>query len=177
VTGNVTKTRLSAARAAPQNPLPMEPIAWMRRAGAAFAALALACAVLSAPARAEYPEQPIKLVLPFPPGGETDPFARVVGGAMAKSMGQPVVIENRPGASGNIAFESVARAPKDGYTLLMGFSYPLVVNPLLYKHLSYSAERDLAPISLLGEGQFVLVVGEGRFDDQVRDLHACKTLP
>ena len=158
VTGNVTKTRLSAARAAPQNPLPMEPIAWMRRAGAAFAALALACAVLSAPARAEYPEQPIKLVLPFPPGGETDPFARVVGGAMAKSMGQPVVIENRPGASGNIAFESVARAPKDGYTLLMGFSYPLVVNPLLYKHLSYSAERDLAPISLLGEGQFVLVV-------------------
>jgi tripartite-type tricarboxylate transporter receptor subunit TctC len=125
---------------------------------ATVVALLALCALAALPARADYPEQAIKLVLPFPPGGETDPLARVVGGALAKSLGQPVVIENRPGASGNIAFDSVARAPKDGYTLLMGFSYPLVVNPILYKNLSYSAERDLVPIALLAEGQFVLVV-------------------
>src|SRR5262245_7008418 len=106
---------------------------------ATLVALLALCAFLAAPARADYPEQAIKVVLPFPPSAESDPLARVVGGAMSKSLGQPVVIENRPGASGNIAFESVARAPKDGYTLLMGFSYPLVVNPIRYKNLSYSA--------------------------------------
>lgn len=121
-----------------------------------LAVLAIACAVL--PARAEYPEQPIKLVLPFPPGGETDPFARTVGGALSKGLGQPVVIDNRPGAGGAIAFEAVARAPKDGYTLLMGFSYPLVVNPHMYKNLPYSVDNDFAPVSLLAEGQFILVV-------------------
>ena len=127
-------------------------------------------ALLALPASAEYPEQPIKLVLPFPPGGETDPVARLVGGALGRQLGQPIVIENRPGAAGNIAFESVARAPKDGYTLLMGFSAPLVVNPLLYKNLPFSVDRDFAPISLLAEGQFMLVVNGGLPVRSVADL-------
>jgi len=119
-------------------------------------AAAIACAAPSA-AHAEYPDRPIKLVLPFPPGGETDPLARRIFGEVSKALGQPIVIENRPGANGAIAFEAVARAPKDGYTLLMGFSYMLVVNPHIYQKLPYTFE-DFAPISLLAEGQYVLVV-------------------
>jgi len=129
---------------------------WSSRALGAVVALAATFSLI--PAHAEYPEQPIKLVLPFPPGGETDPFARNLGGALGKALGQPIVIENKPGAGGAIAFEAVARAPKDGYTLLMGFSYPLVVNPHVYKKLPYSVENDYAPVALLAEGQFVLVV-------------------
>lgn len=117
-----------------------------------------ALAGIATPAFAQYPDRPIKLVLPFPPGGETDPFARNLGNALSKRLGQPIVIENRPGAGGAIAFESVARAPKDGYTLLLGFSYPLVVNPHVYKKLPYSVENDFAPISLMAEGQFVFAV-------------------
>lgn len=126
-----------------------------RSTALALAAALLACAAMQA--RAEYPEQPIKLVLPFAPGGETDPFARTVGGLLGKNLGQPIVIENKPGAGGAIAFEAVARAPKDGYTLLMGFSNPLVVNPYLYRKLPYSVD-DFAMISLMAEGQFLLLV-------------------
>jgi tripartite-type tricarboxylate transporter receptor subunit TctC len=124
----------------------------------ALAMLALILAGAALPALAEYPEQSIKLVLPFAPGGETDPFARALGTGLTKYLGQPIVIENKPGAGGAIAFEAVARAPKDGYTLLMGFSNPLVVNPHLYKKLPYSVENDFAPISLMAEGQFLLVI-------------------
>jgi tripartite-type tricarboxylate transporter receptor subunit TctC len=99
-----------------------------------FALLSAVLLAGSVPAAAEYPERPIKLVIPFPPGGETDPLARRITGALARNLRQPIVIENRPGANGAIAFEGVARAPKDGYTLLMGFSYMIVVNPHIYKY-------------------------------------------
>ena len=126
-----------------------------------WALLALVATVLAGSAvsaLAEYPDQSIKLVLPFAPGGETDPFARTLSSALGKNLGQSIVIENKPGAGGAIAFEAVARAPKDGYTLLMGFSNPLVVNPHLYKKLPYSVENDFALISLMAEGQFLLVI-------------------
>jgi tripartite-type tricarboxylate transporter receptor subunit TctC len=118
----------------------------------------------------DYPDHAIKLVLPFPPGGETDPLARAIGQELGKVLGQPIVIENRPGAAGNIAFQSVASGPKDGYTLLMGFSNPLVVNPLLYKDLPFWLDHDLAPVSLLADSQFVLVVNPKLPVKSVQDL-------
>jgi tripartite-type tricarboxylate transporter receptor subunit TctC len=111
-----------------------------------------------APVHAEYPDHPIRLILLFPPGGETDPLARAVGQELGKALNTSVVIENRPGAAGNIAAALVAHAPKDGYTLLWGLGTQLTVNPLLYKDLPFSVDKDFAPISLMAESGFVLVV-------------------
>jgi len=127
---------------------------------------------LAHPAGAEYPEQPIRLVLQFAPGGETDPIARALSQSVSKSIGQPIVIENRPGAAGNIAFDMVAKAPKDGYTLLWGFSTPMVVNPSMYKSLPFSVERDFVPIAMVAEGQFVLVVNPSVAAKSVKELIA-----
>lgn len=115
---------------------------------------------LAAPAMAQsaYPEKPIRLVLPFPPGGGTDGIARLVGDAMGKRLGQQILIDNRPGAGGNIASDLVAKADPDGYTVLMGFSTALTVNPGLYPDLSFNVGKDFIPIIELAEGQYVLVV-------------------
>jgi len=99
----------------------------------------------------------VRLVVGFGPGSAADLTARVIGQRLTKTMGQQFVIENKPGGGSTVAAEQVARAPKDGYTLLMGFSYMLVVNPHIYQKLPYAFE-DFAPISLLAEGQYVLVV-------------------
>src|SRR5947209_4129466 len=118
--------------------------------------LALAFSVLgiwfsaASPARAEYPAHPVTLVVAFTPGGPSDVLARIVGKKLAALLGQPFVIENRPGAGGNIAAEVVARAAPDGHTLLMGNNSILATNASLYKKLGYDAEKDLVPISLIG---------------------------
>lgn len=122
------------------------------------------------PARADYPDHPIKFILPFPPGGETDPLARAVSQQMSKILHQSIVIENRAGAAGNIASQVVAAAPKDGYTLLWGFSNWLVINPLLYKDLTFSVARDFAPISSVADGVFVLLVNPKVPAKSVKDL-------
>ncbi len=111
----------------------------------------------TAPLLAQYPLKAIRLVLPFPPGGGTDALARIIAPRLAESMGQPFVIDNRAGAAGNIANEIVARAAPDGYTLLMGFSTTLTVNPQLYK-LSFDVRKDLAPITQLATAQYFLVL-------------------
>jgi tripartite-type tricarboxylate transporter receptor subunit TctC len=118
----------------------------------------IGCAIGMTAARAEYPDHPIRIVILFPPGGETDPLARAVGQELGKTLHTSVVIENRPGAAGNIAGALVAHSPKDGYTLLWGLGTQLTVNPILYKDLSYSVEKDLTPISMMAESGFVLVV-------------------
>ncbi|EIF33398.1 hypothetical protein BCh11DRAFT_01165 [Burkholderia sp. Ch1-1] len=118
----------------------------------------IACTLATTVARAEYPDHPIRIVILFPPGGETDPLARIVGQELGKALNTSVVIENRPGAAGNIAAALVAHSPKDGYTLLWGLGTQLTVNPILYKDLSYSVEKDLTPISMMAESGFVLVV-------------------
>ncbi len=105
---------------------------------------------------AAFPVKPIRLVAPFPPGGSVDNTARLIVPGMSESLGQNVVIDNRSGASGNIGMEYVARAPADGYTLLIN-TVPTVANPALFK-LSFVPERDFAPISLLTNGPNVLVV-------------------
>lgn len=123
-------------------------------------AAASACVLGSHAARAQaFPTQPIKLVVPNPPGGATDVLARVVAEKMARSLGQAVIVENRPGAGTSIGSEFIARSPADGYALLFAVS-ALTINPSLYPNLRFDPVKDLAPISLLGSVVHVLVVRE-----------------
>jgi tripartite-type tricarboxylate transporter receptor subunit TctC len=131
------------------------PPIWIRTSLIAVAALL----AISTPVRAaEYPSRPVTLVVAFPPGGPSDVLARIVGKKMEQLLGAPFVIENRPGAGGNIAAESVARAAPDGYTLLMGNNSILATNESLYKHLNYNPEKDFIPITLIGTQANILVI-------------------
>jgi tripartite-type tricarboxylate transporter receptor subunit TctC len=116
--------------------------------------LALACPA----AAADYPNHPLSLVVGFTPGGPSDVLARVLGKKLEQVLGQPVVIDNRPGAGGNIAAEVVARAMPDGYTLLMGNNSILATNAVLYKKVAFDPEKDFAPIALIGSQANILVV-------------------
>jgi tripartite-type tricarboxylate transporter receptor subunit TctC len=106
-------------------------------------------------ASAQYPDKPVKLLLTFSGGGQADLLARLVAGRMKDSLGQPVVVEPRPGAGGNIAMEAAAKAPADGYTLVFG-TPAVAINGTLYKKLSYDPLRDLVPLSLAASGNYVL---------------------
>jgi tripartite-type tricarboxylate transporter receptor subunit TctC len=124
-----------------------------------FALIASAIASLLAPAHAaDYPTRAVTLVVAFTPGGPSDVLARIVGKQLEKVLRQPFVIENRPGGAGNIAAEYVARAAHDGYTLLMGNNSILATNGALFAKLNYDAERDFAPISMVGTQPNILVV-------------------
>ncbi len=105
-----------------------------------------------------YPSKPIRMIVPFPPGGTTDILARAIGAELTKAWGQPVVIENRPGAGGNIGSEAVAKSPGDGYTLLMGTVGTHGINPSLYKKMPYDAVKDFAPVTLVALVPNILVV-------------------
>jgi tripartite-type tricarboxylate transporter receptor subunit TctC len=107
---------------------------------------------------ADYPTRPITIVVAFPPGGPSDVLARIVGKKMEQIVGQPFIIENRPGAGGNIAAEMVARAAPDGYTLLNGNNSILATNAALYKKINFDAEKDFIPLSLIGTQGSILVV-------------------
>jgi tripartite-type tricarboxylate transporter receptor subunit TctC len=122
-------------------------------------ALALA-ALAAAPARAQaiWPTRPVHLIVPYPPGGGTDYFARLVGGAMEKLLGQPIIVENRPGAATIIGAEVVARAAPDGYTVLLGDNATYAANKSLYQKLPYDPQKDFAPVTLTGRFAIVLLV-------------------
>jgi len=127
-------------------------------AGLAGLAVILGCAVGS-PAWAQtkdFPLRPVRLVVPVPPGGSLDVMARIVSPKWGELLGQNVIIDYRPGANTIVGSENVARAPADGYTLLIN-TLPFVVNPSLYPKLPFDTERDFAPVSLLGSSPFVLV--------------------
>ena len=106
----------------------------------------------------DYPSKPIRLLVGYVPGGTPDLVARVVGAKLAQILGQPVVIDNRPGAGGTLATETVARAPADGYTLLLGETGQLVIAPFITRNLRYDTLRDLTPIAFVGSTPLVLVV-------------------
>lgn len=121
--------------------------------------LALASWLLCTAALAEWqPARPIRIVVGFAPGGQPDIVARALAEPLAKALGQPVIVENRPGAGGNIAAEAVARAAPDGYTLLMGTNGPLAVSPALYRSLPYDPLRDFAPVTLVGTSPNLIAV-------------------
>ena len=108
--------------------------------------------------QAPYPSRPIRIVVTIPPGGAPDLAARVIGQKLSEGFGQPVVVENRPGANGNTAAEAVARSTPDGYTLLLAADSLIAINPHLYARMPIDTLKDLAPVACLVSNQFVLSV-------------------
>lgn len=134
------------------------------RVAAVLAALALAHG-----ASAQYPSKPIRYIVAFPPGGIADISARVIAPKLAAALGQPVVIEQRVGAGGNIGAEAVARAEPDGHTLLSA-TPPVAIAQSMYRNLSFSPRRDLAPVALIGDVPNILVVGANSPAKTLREL-------
>lgn len=146
----------------------------MRRLARFALALGLLTAIAgrSAYAQTDYPRQPIKMIVGLAPGAINDVQARVIAQKLAERMGQPVVVENRTGAGGNIAAEFVARAQADGYTLLVAPTATLVINPAVYTKLPYDSQRDFAPIAQISTYPIYLTVAAGLPVTSVKDLLA-----
>ncbi len=145
--------------------MPLQPTKRTLMRATAGALLLLAAPLSMAQA---WPGRPIRLVVPFPPGGLIDNMARLVGNRLVQELGQPVVIDNKPGAGGNVGAAEVARAPADGYTLLMA-SPALTISPAVYKNLPYQPSQ-LAPVALLGRVPNVLLVNPASGIGKVQDL-------
>ena len=129
-----------------------------RRKFLRLAAVAATLPAVSSVARAQaYPARPVRWVVPFPPGGVTDIVARLISQWLSERLGQPFVIENRPGAAGNVGTELVARAPFDGYTLLLVGPYN-VINTALYERLNFNFMRDIAPVASISGVPLVMEV-------------------
>ena len=122
------------------------------------AALAIAAAATAAFAQQDYPHKPIKLIVPFPPAGGTDIMSRVVAQKLTDANKWTVVVDNRPGAGGNIGVDAAAKSAPDGYTLVMGQTSNLAINATLYKDLPYKPLTDLVPVVLVGEGPIAIAV-------------------
>jgi tripartite-type tricarboxylate transporter receptor subunit TctC len=127
-------------------------------AGMALWALPWTRSSAAAQDAAGYPTRPLRLIVPFGPGSTTDLLGRLVAERLGERVGQPVVVENRPGAGGNIGAETAARAPADGYTLLLGPASTSAINPSLYRNLRFDPVRDFAPVALVASVTNVLVV-------------------
>ena len=145
--------------------MPLQPTKRTLMRATAGALLLLAAPLSMAQA---WPARPIRLVVPFPPGGLIDNMARLVGNRLAQELGQPVVIDNKPGAGGNVGAAEAARAPADGYTLLMA-SPALTISPAVYKNLPYQPSQ-LAPVALLGRVPNVLLVNPASGIGKVQEL-------
>ncbi len=134
--------------------------------------LFLALSVMGPAHAQDWPSKPIRFVVPFPPGGGNDILGRVVGDRLSQSLGQPVVVENKPGAGGNIGAEQVARSAPDGYSFLVASHAGLVFNPNLYSKMSFDTLKDLAPVGLMGSLPVVVVVHPELPANNVRELIA-----
>ena len=106
----------------------------------------------------DYPSKPIRIIVPLPPGGSNDVLARLLGQKMSETFGQPVIVENKPGAAGNIATDYVAKSPPDGYTIAIAPNQTVAVNPVLYPKLPFDVVKDLEGVSMLGRVPMVLAV-------------------
>jgi len=140
----------------------------MRRLPAIVLALA-ACACAYAQ---NYPSRPVKMVVGFPPGGGTDVVARIIAPGLGENLGQPVVIENRPGATGTVAAAMVAKSPADGYTIMMGHVSVNAIAPSLFPNLQYDAIRDFAPVTLAASVPHFVVVHPSLPVHSIRELIA-----
>jgi len=132
----------------------------------------LACAQIAC--AQSYPTKPVRVVVPFSPGGVADSSARVLADRLGARLGQAIVVENRPGASGNRGTASVAAATPDGYTLLLGFDGTLVINPHVYSSLPWNTLRDFAPVTKLGDATLILVAHPSVPAQNIRGLVALK---
>lgn len=130
----------------------------LRRVLGAAAAMAAALSTFAAQAQGHYPDKPIRVIVGFPPGGPTDAVARIVGEKVSQTLGQPLIVENRPGAAGNIAASYVARSAPDGYTLFFSTAGVLSMNPFLYANPGFDVKRDFAPITQAVSVPALLVV-------------------
>ncbi|MCP3019352.1 tripartite tricarboxylate transporter substrate binding protein [Cupriavidus basilensis] len=131
---------------------------------AALPAISTLIAFSAAPAAAAaaYPTKPLKFVVPYPAGGPLDTVARAIGDKLKDSLGQPVVVENRPGAGGNIGADYVAKQPADGYTIVMGAVATHAINPSLFAKMPYDPVKDFSPITLVADVPNVLVMHPGK---------------
>ncbi|WP_299511724.1 tripartite tricarboxylate transporter substrate binding protein [uncultured Limnohabitans sp.] len=121
----------------------------------------LALSASSAAAQAAYPSKPIRMIVPFSPGGVTDTSGRVIAEHLSKRLGQQVIVDNKPGASGNIGTQMVATAAPDGYTLLLGFDGTLVINPHVFPKVGFDTMNDFAPVGKIGDAILILVSHPG----------------
>jgi len=137
-----------------------------------LAVLLVACGVAAGALAQAYPSKPVRIVVGFPPGGGNDIIARMVGAKMQESWGQPVVIDNKPGANSIIAAEFVAKSAADGYTLLVNATGGMSVNPVLYTKLPYDSLKDFVPIGMVGSFPLVLVVNPSVPANSVQELVA-----
>jgi tripartite-type tricarboxylate transporter receptor subunit TctC len=135
------------------------------------AVLALGTAAVTTTHAQEWPVKPVRFVVPVPPGGGLDTLARMIGERMATTLGQPWIVDNRPGAGANVGTEYVVKQPADGYTVLMSAGF-LSVNPYLYKNIGYDPIADLQPVSMVATVPLVLVVGPKVPAASVKDLIA-----
>ncbi len=146
-----------------------------RQARVALLALTLACLGFGANpshAQANFPTKPIRLIVPFTPGGVTDTSGRLIAEQLSKRLGQQVVVDNKPGASGNIGTQMVTAAEPDGYTLLLGFDGTLVINPHVFAKVGYDTVKDLAPIGKIGDAVLILVSHPGFQAKTLKDVIA-----
>src|SRR5512139_1267756 len=123
-------------------------------------------------AQDKYPSKPITIIVPYPPGGNTDQRSRQFGRFMSTALGVPIVIENKGGAGGNIGTEAIARAKPDGYTIGMGNFAPMAVNPTMFKKVNFDPQKDFAPICLIERGPLVLMVRPDSPYKSVQDIIA-----
>lgn len=141
----------------------------------ALAAVALPCAPAATaqkPAAESWPSRPVHMIVPFPAGSSPDLIARILAEKLAPALGQPVVVENRPGAGGNLGTGLVAKAAPDGYTIGFSIPGPLAVNTVLYRKMEYDPFKDLAPVCLVAASPNLLVVDPKLNIDSVKDLVA-----
>ncbi|MGE8687917.1 MAG: Bug family tripartite tricarboxylate transporter substrate binding protein [Achromobacter sp.] len=143
----------------------------MKRIALALAA-GLALCMGPAAAQAPWPSQPIKWTVPYPPGGSTDMLARLVSHKLGERLGQPVIVENKAGAGGNVGTDFAVKQPADGYTIVMGNIGPISINPALYPDLPYQPQRDLAPVTMLMSVPNLLVVNPALPVRSVQELIA-----
>jgi tripartite-type tricarboxylate transporter receptor subunit TctC len=130
----------------------------MVRVLVAICTILVALSAVSARAADEYPSRPLRMIVPFPPGGPADTLGRIVAEKLAVSFGQPVVVDNRAGAGGNIGMEIGAKAAADGYTIVLAPTGNLTVNPSLYRNIPYNVTRDFAPVTVIATVPNVLIV-------------------
>ena len=129
-------------------------------------------------AQGAYPNKPIRLIVPFTPGGVTDTSGRLIAEQLSRRLGQQVIVDNRPGASGNIGTQQVAAAEPDGYTLLLGFDGTLVINPHVFPKVGFDTVKDFAPIGKIGDAVLILVAHPGFAAKSLKDVIALsKTQP